>query len=279
MNNVFFNINFLLVFLILNQYTSAQSKNHFEELSNYFIQDGQSISWLAFSEEKLAYLTPEELRLLRNHIYARRGYIFKSEDLKKHFSNYEWYHPRLAEAESQLNNIEKNNISLVQVFENAKRHRLNPFTGLDSRLWLKGCWQVGTSTVASALDDRFIFVIEDFSFAFIGSEAEDNISSRSLNFSGRYTIPDNSKIEFEIITKDMLVKYPAPTRKDTQTGKPVYTTGLRVETKHYEKDKGYNYKTVAIGDITSYTNPDGIEKVFVKIDGLVYWKISQESCD
>lgn len=260
-------------------HTSAQSKNHFEELSNHFIEDGQTISWLAFPEETLAYLTPEELRLLRNHIYARHGYIFKSEDLKKYFSKYKWYSPHLENIDSQLNSVEKDNIALVQIFESAKRHRPSPITGLDSRVWLKGCWQVGSTTVASTYNDRFSFVVEDYSFAFIGGRTDDNIWTTNLNFSGRYTIPNTNQIEFEIITKDMLRKVPGPIYKDPETGKTMYRTGLRVETKHYEKSEGYDYKTVALGDITSYTNPDGIEKTFVKIDGLIYWKISKESCD
>jgi hypothetical protein len=33
----------------------------------------------------------EELRLIRNEIYARHGYIFKAADLKKHFESQPWY--------------------------------------------------------------------------------------------------------------------------------------------------------------------------------------------
>ncbi len=281
MKNLFFKKTYILLFLcqMLHYNTIAQHKNHFEELCNYHIQDGQTISWLAFVEEQLAYLTPAELRLLRNHVYARHGYIFKTEELKAYFSKFDWYKPQLAEVENLLNKLEKSNIELVQIFENAKTFRPSPLTGLDSRSLLKGCWQLGSTTIASNYNDRFSFSIDDYSFAFIGGKTDNNISARNLDFSGRFTIPDNNKIEFEIITKDMLVKFPGPSYTDAKTGKKVYRTGLRVETIHYEKSEGYDYKTVELGDFTHYTNPDGLEKHFVKINGQIYWRISLEGCD
>jgi hypothetical protein len=269
----------LFIFIMLKNNAFAQKKNYFEELCHYYVQDGQTIAWLEFSEEQLAHLSLQELRLLRNHFYARHGYIFKSEDLKKYFSKFDWYAPRLAKVESLLNTLEKSNIELIKCFENAQRITPSPITGLDSRSWLKGCWQAGSTTVATGYQDRFSFALEDYSFAFIGGDTEENISTRNLNFSGRFTIPDKNKIEFEIITKDVLVKFPGPVRKDPKTGKEMHTTGLRIETKHYEKSEGYDYKSVELSDIVHYTNPDGIEKYFVKINGQMYWRISLEICE
>ncbi|MEO8933565.1 MAG: YARHG domain-containing protein, partial [Xanthomarina sp.] len=37
--------------------------------------------------------TKNELRILRNTIYAQHGYVFKSADLKKHFKQFAWYMP------------------------------------------------------------------------------------------------------------------------------------------------------------------------------------------
>ena len=33
----------------------------------------------------------DELRIVRNEIFARKGYIFNSEDLQKHFSTHKMY--------------------------------------------------------------------------------------------------------------------------------------------------------------------------------------------
>lgn len=47
----------------------------------------------AYVKETLKSLTKEELRLLRNHLFAIYGYVFKSEDLARYFDNQVWYLP------------------------------------------------------------------------------------------------------------------------------------------------------------------------------------------
>jgi hypothetical protein len=55
----------------------------------------------------------EELRIIRNEIFARHGYIFKSADLKTHFENQEWYNPQVADVSNLLSDLEKLNIELL----------------------------------------------------------------------------------------------------------------------------------------------------------------------
>ncbi|UKI43096.1 MAG: YARHG domain-containing protein [Porphyromonadaceae bacterium] len=50
----------------------------------------------------------EELRLMRNYIFARRGYIFESEDLKEYFEQFSWYVPLYYDVTPRLSDIEKN---------------------------------------------------------------------------------------------------------------------------------------------------------------------------
>ncbi|MFL0075572.1 YARHG domain-containing protein [Tenacibaculum maritimum] len=45
------------------------------------------------SEEVLKVKTKEELRLIRNEIFARKGYVFKSEDLNTYYKTKSWYKP------------------------------------------------------------------------------------------------------------------------------------------------------------------------------------------
>jgi hypothetical protein len=61
--------------------------------------------------EELAALSPGELRIARNEIYARKGRIFVSADLKKYFSRFAWYHP--VSAEVQLNPVEAANVEAI----------------------------------------------------------------------------------------------------------------------------------------------------------------------
>ena len=58
-----------------------------------------------------------ELRILRNAIYARHGYIFKSDDLRNYFSRFPWYVPSSSDVSSQLSSIEKKNIEFIKAHE------------------------------------------------------------------------------------------------------------------------------------------------------------------
>ena len=59
----------------------------------------------------------EELRLMRNYIYARRGYIFESEDLKEYFEHFSWYVPLYYDVTPRLSEIEKNNVNFIKEYE------------------------------------------------------------------------------------------------------------------------------------------------------------------
>lgn len=54
------------------------------------------------------------LKLMRNEIFARYGYIFKSEELKAHFASQSWYKPVSADVTKQLTDIEKKNADLIK---------------------------------------------------------------------------------------------------------------------------------------------------------------------
>lgn len=64
----------------------------------------------ATKEEKLRYL-----RLLRNEIFARRGFEFKSEDLKEFFERMNWY--KVNPVAAKLNSVESGNVSIIKNHE------------------------------------------------------------------------------------------------------------------------------------------------------------------
>lgn len=86
----------------------------------------------SFEESEFAYLSNTildasdldgklkgELRIMRNAIFAKYGYIFKSEDLQTFFAKYSWYVPQTSEVPmSILNSNEKSNIELIKSLEN-----------------------------------------------------------------------------------------------------------------------------------------------------------------
>ncbi|HAX61080.1 MAG TPA: hypothetical protein DCX95_00755 [Elusimicrobia bacterium] len=56
-------------------------------------------------------------RIVRNEIYARHGYIFKSPELKQQFESKNWYKPNPNFSEKELNQIEKRNVQYLKEFE------------------------------------------------------------------------------------------------------------------------------------------------------------------
>ena len=62
----------------------------------------------------LEMIPPSELRLMRNEIFARYGYSFKSMDLRGYFDNLSWYMEFYENVDHLLSEIERENIKLIQ---------------------------------------------------------------------------------------------------------------------------------------------------------------------
>ena len=56
----------------------------------------------------------EQLRLMRNEILARHGYVFQSKDLRDYFSKKWWYKPAANNNAVKLNVIEQTNVELIK---------------------------------------------------------------------------------------------------------------------------------------------------------------------
>ena len=62
-------------------------------------------------------MSKSDLRILRNWIFAKHGYIFKSKDLRKYFSNKSWYTPKYADVNSHLSKTERRNVQFIKCYE------------------------------------------------------------------------------------------------------------------------------------------------------------------
>lgn len=62
-------------------------------------------------------LSSTELRLLRNWIYARHGYIFKSPELQNFFEQQSWYTPKYSDVSSLLSATEIQNLDIIKSYE------------------------------------------------------------------------------------------------------------------------------------------------------------------
>ncbi|PID58806.1 hypothetical protein CSB45_02060 [candidate division KSB3 bacterium] len=65
-----------------------------------------------------------ELSLMRNEIFARSGYIFKTQELQKHFEQQAWYVPRhkdVTVVSALLSELEHDNINMIKRYEQTQQ--------------------------------------------------------------------------------------------------------------------------------------------------------------
>lgn len=79
------------------------------------------------TEADVENLRNEELRLMRNEIYARHGYSFKIADMRDHFDKLDWYMPAAVDITSNLTKVEKNNAALIKRYEKYSEEHYDDF--------------------------------------------------------------------------------------------------------------------------------------------------------
>jgi len=62
-------------------------------------------------------MSKHDLKIMRNEIFARYGYIFKTSEMKSYFSSQAWYHGRYEDVSSMLSDIEHKNVALIKSYE------------------------------------------------------------------------------------------------------------------------------------------------------------------
>ena len=67
--------------------------------------------------EDIRHFSKRDLRILRNTIFAKNGYIFKSEDLIIHFSKFPWYNNDKIKLKKALTKTDWLNVALIQSLE------------------------------------------------------------------------------------------------------------------------------------------------------------------
>jgi hypothetical protein len=78
---------------------------------------------VTFADPSRQYLTPEELQglsadqlvIVRNEIFARKGRYFKDDALRAYFSQFPWYQPHAWDV--PLSPVEQANVKLLHSFE------------------------------------------------------------------------------------------------------------------------------------------------------------------
>jgi hypothetical protein len=89
----------------------GKRKNLESSYKGKFIQ----ASTIELTVNDLTGLTPKELQIMRNEIFARYGYTFKEGgEMARYFNNQYWYKPERTEVNELLTELEKSNIQLIQ---------------------------------------------------------------------------------------------------------------------------------------------------------------------
>ena len=103
----------------LNCQPNASSKVEKNSDDETFIEkpDYDWLSQRRVTESDLEGKSKQELRIMRNYIFARHGYIFKSKSLKKYFKQFDWYSPKRKKVSSELSQVELDNVSFIKSYE------------------------------------------------------------------------------------------------------------------------------------------------------------------
>lgn len=94
--------------------TGTTSKNGTMPTNGYIIEDSNT---RVISESELTNLTPWQLKVARNEIYARHGRPFVHKDLQCYFAKQSWYKQDPNFSESSLSAVEKKNVETIKAYE------------------------------------------------------------------------------------------------------------------------------------------------------------------
>lgn len=100
--------------------SSSSYSDEEDEKKAYEDDSDNPYEWLSerlVTEDDLVGKSLDELRIMRNTIYAMHGYIFKTADMKAHFGKLSWYQAKKDDVSSELSSIENKNVMFIKNHE------------------------------------------------------------------------------------------------------------------------------------------------------------------
>lgn len=91
---------------------ARHSSSDDSSLPNY---DWLSSRYVTYDD--IAGVSGSRLRIMRNYIFAKHGYKFKSKDLQQYFAQYSWYTPLYSDVYNSLSSVEKHNVDFIKSYE------------------------------------------------------------------------------------------------------------------------------------------------------------------
>ena len=72
-------------------------------------------AYITYSD--LSYYSKKQVEAIRNEIYARHGYVFKTDEWSSYFNQRSWYSPNPNYSDSWLSSVERSNIDVIVQYE------------------------------------------------------------------------------------------------------------------------------------------------------------------
>jgi hypothetical protein len=96
-----------------NKKKANDNSSYFAKGAGMFPEGSQR--YLSYAD--IEYLSSRDLKIMRNEIFARHGYIFKTSDMIQHFSSQSWYRALNNDVTAYLSKIEKENVNFIKQYE------------------------------------------------------------------------------------------------------------------------------------------------------------------
>lgn len=143
--------------------TVSEFKKDNDDIGKIVLINGKKINLdNVFKYEDIVSLNEDELSILRNSIYAKYGYKFKTSKYKDYFSKYNWYESKYDDVNAYLTLSDLKNIDLILKLEKNFNILSDKLTDVEKEFI--GFWNRGAG-VGAGYSDRYRFY-NDRSFKF-----------------------------------------------------------------------------------------------------------------
>src|SRR5436189_635879 len=108
---------------------TAIEQQNVDLLAAYEAKVREKLSTDLITDETLGAMFAEDLRVLRNEVYARHGRVFKDPELQKYFEAQAWYKANPEFKDDQLNEIEAKNLAKIREAEETATSKFSEAEG------------------------------------------------------------------------------------------------------------------------------------------------------
>lgn len=96
-------------------YNTSQNPGSYENSSVDGYLWPTDTAYISYSD--LSHYSKKQVEAIRNEIYARHGYVFKTDEWSSYFNQRSWYRPNPNYSDSWLSSIEKSNVDVIVQYE------------------------------------------------------------------------------------------------------------------------------------------------------------------